>query len=250
MPCPDEDAWYNIAAGFERHAHFPHCIGAVDGKHIRMIKPKHSGSLYYNYKQYFSIVLLAVADTEYCFRFVDIGSYGKHADSTIFQESNLWKEIQGNTMKIPKPNILPGFHEVLPYAFVGDEAFGLSTNLLRPYSGHNLVHNKKEFNYRLSRARRYVECAFGILSNKWRIFHRPLNVNVDFATDIVKACCILHNFVRRRDGVRFEDMIVINGFEDVQELGQVPRGGRYAKECRDKFTTYFTSDAGKLPWRK
>lgn len=157
MPCPDEDAWCNIAAAFERYANFLHCIGAVDGKHIWIIKPNHTGSLYYIYKQYFYIVLFVVADTEHCFRFVDICSCGKHSDSTFFQQSNLWKKIQGNTMKIPKPNLLPGFDEVLPYAFVGDEALGLSTNLQRPYSGHKLVHNKKEFNYRLSRARRYDE---------------------------------------------------------------------------------------------
>jgi hypothetical protein len=45
-----------------------------------------------------------------------------------------------------------------------------------------------------------VESGFGILSNKWRIFQWLLNVNPDFAVDIVKACVVLHNFVRERDG--------------------------------------------------
>lgn len=202
------------------------------------------------YKKYFSIVVLAVADAEYYFRYVDIGSYGKHADSTIFQESNLWKQIQENVMKIPEPKRLPGLNEFLPYAFVGDKAFGLSINLLRPYGGHSLTHHKKVFHYRLSRARRCVECAFGILSNKWRIFQRPFNVKVDFAIDNIKACCLLHNFLRRRDGVKFDDMLVINGFENEKDSGQVfQQGGRYAKESRDKFSTYFTSDVGKLPWQ-
>jgi hypothetical protein len=43
-----------------------------------------------------------------------------------------------------------------------------------------------------------LKCTFGILSNKWRIFHRPLNVSVEFAEDIVKACTVLHNFLRVR----------------------------------------------------
>lgn len=51
------------------------------------------------------------------------------------------------------------------------------------------------FNYRLSRASRCIECAFGILTNKWRVLHQPLIVTINFA-DIIKACCILHNFVR------------------------------------------------------
>lgn len=250
FPQLDEEEWLKIAAGFEKHAHFPHCIGAVDGKHVRIIRPEHSGSMFFNYKTYFSIVILAVADANYCFRYVDIGSYGKHADSTIFQESNLFRQIQQNVMKLPQPQLLSGWNEVLSYAFVGDEAFGLSVNLLRPYSGHNLTNDKKVFNYRLSRARRYVECAFGILSNKWRIFHRPLNVNVDFAVDIVKACCVLHNFVRQREKVNFADILEVNGFEDVDHAVQVWQGGRYAKENRDKlFCTYFNSEAGKLPWQ-
>ena len=58
----------------------------------------------------------------------------------------------------------------LPYVFVGDDAFGIS-----------LTHAKKIFNYRLSRARRFIECAFGIMANKRHIFHRPMNVNIDFA---------------------------------------------------------------------
>ena len=70
------------------------------------------------------------------------------------------------------------------YVFVGDEVFGFSQHVLRPYGGRNLTKNKRIFNYRLSRARRYVECAFGILSNKWRIFHRPMNVTTELAVDI------------------------------------------------------------------
>lgn len=171
----------------------------MDGKHVRIIRPEHSGSMYFSCKTYFSIVLLAVADADYCFGYVDIGSYGKHADSTIFQKSNLFKLIQQNVLKLPQPQLLSGWNEVMPYAFVGDEAFGLSVNLPRSYSGNSLTNDKKLFNYRLPRARRYVECAFGILSNKWRIFHRPMNVIVDFVSDIVKACCVLHNFVRQRE---------------------------------------------------
>jgi len=69
-----------------------------------------------------------------------------------------------------------------------------------------------------------VECAFGILSNKWRIFQRPLNVSPEFAVDIVKACDVLHNFVRERDGYKFEDALNVTVLEDVPD-GQSVRGG-------------------------
>jgi hypothetical protein len=53
----------------------------------------------------------------------------------------------------------------------------------------------------LGRARRIVEYTFGIQANKWRIFQRPLNFDVDFTMNIVKCYCILHNFVHDRDSV-------------------------------------------------
>jgi len=59
--------------------------GAKDGKHVGVIVPADSGSLFYNFKNYFSIVLLGVCDSKYCFTFVDIGSYGKSPDSSILK---------------------------------------------------------------------------------------------------------------------------------------------------------------------
>lgn len=72
--------WLKIAKEFNKRANFPNCLGAVDGKHIRIIKPERSGSLYMNYKHYFSIGLLAIADANYKFIYVDVGSYGKDSD--------------------------------------------------------------------------------------------------------------------------------------------------------------------------
>lgn len=45
--------WEQIASGFNKKANFPHCVGAVDGKHIRLKKPINSGSMYINYKDFF-----------------------------------------------------------------------------------------------------------------------------------------------------------------------------------------------------
>ncbi|KAJ8869022.1 hypothetical protein PR048_030568 [Dryococelus australis] len=84
------------------------------------------------------------------------------------------------------------------FVFVGDEAFGLSENVLRRYDGNNLSDKKKIFSYRLSRARWYIKCSFGMLAYKWLILHRPLDVDIELAVYIVTACFILHSSVRKR----------------------------------------------------
>ena len=54
-----------IAQSRENKWNSPHCLGAIDGKHIIMESPAKSGSLFYNYKKSFSIVLLAVCNADY-----------------------------------------------------------------------------------------------------------------------------------------------------------------------------------------
>lgn len=73
----------------------------------------------------------------------------------------------------------------------------LANRLLNPYSGDNLPVSHRVFNYRLSRARRIVENAFGILSSRWRIFRRPIACEPKNVINIVKAACVLHNYLRR-----------------------------------------------------
>lgn len=76
-----KEKWVNVvgnAENFYSRQQFPNCIGAIDGKHIKIRCPPNSGSDFYiNYKQYFSIVLLAICDAQYKFTWVDIGQCGK-----------------------------------------------------------------------------------------------------------------------------------------------------------------------------
>lgn len=211
FPSLTTETWLQIAEGFRKNADFPHCIRAVDGKHIRMIKPANSGSMFYNYKSYFSMVLFAMCDSNYLFTYVVVGSFGKSSDSGIFKNSTLYDRMINGTLEIPRARPIEGDETDYPFVIIGDEAFPLSQNLLRSYGGSTLSFEKRIFNYRLSRARRYIECTFDMMANKWRIFHRPLNTNVDFAEDIIKTCCVLHNLVRLRDGQRDDDFTLASG---------------------------------------
>lgn len=247
MKIPSENEWLNIAEDFAVIANFPHCLGAVDGKHIRIIKPTKSGSMFLNYKHFFSIVLMAVVDTNYNFIFVDIGAYGKDCDSNVFKETVFWKRLLNNTLNLPQPALIPETNFQLPYVFVADEAFALHKNVLRPFSGRELNETMSIFNYRLTRARRYVECAFGIMANKWRILHRPSNVSLELTVDIVKTCCLLQNFIHKEQGIG--NLIVDSGFE-LQTLSRSEYADPLiADNVRQNFAEYFVSPQGSVPWQ-
>lgn len=248
FPQLDRDKWLQISEGFRNNSQFPNCAGAVDGKHIRVIRPTHTGSLYYNYKNYFSIVLMAICDAKYKFICIDVGAYGKCSDSSVFKNSHFYEKLTNNDLDMPSKRPITETGVPLPFVIVGDEAFSLSENIMRPYAGRNLTDKKRIFNYRLSRARRYIECTFGILANKWRIFHRPLVVHREFAVAIIKACCILHNYVRERDGYKFEDTLYIPPTMEGISPSQPSRGNRTSTQNRDLFADYFVGE-GQLPWQ-
>ncbi len=248
FPPLTRDFLLSVAEGFEARANFPNCIGAIDGKHIRIIKPAASGSLFYNYKHHFSSLLLAICDSDYKFLYINVGSPGKAADSSIFKGCQLYKQILNNELKLPRPRSLSNERpEKASYVLIGDEGFGLSPFLLRPYGGNFLSVDKKVFNYRLTRARRYIECCFGILSNKWRIFHRPLNVSLELTETIIQTCCVLHNIVRERDGFRFEDTLTIQGLHDTMPTDNT-QASNSTKCMRTLFKDYFNNE-GAVSWQ-
>jgi len=116
---------------------------------------------------------------------------------------------------------------------LGDEGFGSSTYILRPFGGAFLTKKKQIFNNRHTRGRRFIECCFGLLANKWEIFHRPLNVDLELAEDLIRVGCLLHNFVRKRDGYKFEDTLTVQGFDEMPTNST--QGGRSANGIRDRF---------------
>jgi len=74
-------------------------------------------------------------------------------------------------------------------------------------------------NYRLTRARRMVECKFGIVCNKWILFHCAIDVCPNFSDVIVKTFCNVHIFVRQRDGFQFQDTLYEWPLESIKGVG-------------------------------
>jgi len=163
--------------------------------------------------QTFFLVLMAAVDSNYRFVYIDVEAYGKDCDSSVLQRTNFYGMLTDGRLTVPQPALVQEGSDVkLPFVLVGDQAFSLTDTVLRPYKGHFVNDTKKIFNYRLCRARRFVECAFGTVSNKWLIFHRPLNVTKPLAKSIVKACVALHNLVREMDGTHNEELLENGGF--------------------------------------
>jgi hypothetical protein len=95
-----EERWKQIAEGFQIRSQFPNCLGAIDGKHVRIRKPRMSGSLS-QLKNYFPVVLLAIADANYKVIYIDDGAFGKDSDSSIFERTDFYK-LENNELNIPK----------------------------------------------------------------------------------------------------------------------------------------------------
>lgn len=155
--------------------------------------------------------------------------------------------MYSNGLNIPDPIRLPNSQgSPRPYGFVGDKAFALHVNLLRPYPQRGLNDKRRVFNYRLFRARRTVECAFGVLANKWRVLHTTILVNPEFVDDIVKTCCVSHDFGRKKDGYNYEDMESECDLDDIEVRGTGSRSNGI--EIRETYAEYFVHE-GSVPFQ-
>jgi len=244
------------AEEFGQKWHFPNCVGAIDGKHVRVFCPKRSGSLYYNYKNFFSIVLLAVVDANYKFIFTDVGSYGKEGDSGIFDKSNLGKLYRNGNL-FPPPCKLPNSSVVLPHVFVGDEAFRLHTNMMKPYSRPvaSVDNRKAIFNYRLCRARRVSGNAFGLLSQVFRIFYTPIAIKPETTDNLIVVACCPHNLLRdaylEKQGSLY---YIVNEQPPTKSFLPLSRTGGFSNAdgfaVPILFMEYFNSNAGTIAWQE
>lgn len=252
LAAPTQEQWKFIVDGFWNRWQMPNCFGAIDGKHIRIKCPPNSGSCYYNYKKYFSIVLLAICDHLYRFKLVDIGAYGGNSDGGIFDASIIGKSLKNSQLNLPEDNAtLPGSDISIPGFFIGDAAFPLITRIMKPYSASDLTEPQRNFNYRHSRARRTIETAFGILANRWQVFHKPINMLPITADKITLASVCLHNFLmyeEQRDDAKSysREIDEVNTYWSSVIVENEQANTQTAIIQRDILCDYFVSAAGEV----
>lgn len=266
----NESEWKTVAKEFNDKWNFPNCVGAFDGKHISLQAPINSGTEYFNYKGMFSIVLFAVVDANYNFIYANVGCQGRISDGGVFSETNFKKCLQENTLHLPPPVELPGRNITTPFVFVADDAFPLSKNIMKPYPGAQVKgSNQRIFNYRLSRARRVSENAFGIISSVYRILRKPMLLEPERAKIVVLAIIYLYNYLRKSKSMAIYNPSGTFDYEslDTGEINpglwrqspsntallNIPRTSRRSNNdsqaIRNEFAEFFTSPDGILPFQ-
>ena len=203
---------------------------------------------------------MAIVDASYRFIHIGVGAYGRNSDGGIFSNCNFGKALRKEKLNIPNAEVMPENPDTgaLPYVFVGDEAFPLMYNLMRPYpvgKSKDVTEGELIFNYRLSRARRIVENAFGILSSRWRVFHTRIMLEAENVNKVIMAACVLHNFLQSSSTPAQISSLCTEGNSANENADWQPlirtgnRGSDEAIEVRQRFQNFFVSPAGEVPWQ-
>lgn len=149
--------------------------------------------------------------------------------------------------------------------FSGDDAFALRSYMMKPYGARRLTDEERIYNYRISRARRVVENAFGILANRFQVLmstmqHQPSTIRL-----IVMTCMLLHNLMRTRYPRMQNNLIdredrqrnLIPGawrqgrnMRDCVVQGAPNRANNEGKAIRNTLRHWVNSPAGEVPWQQ
>ncbi|XP_060566998.1 uncharacterized protein LOC132725830 [Ruditapes philippinarum] len=139
---------------------------------------------------------MALVDADYKFLWIDVGGDGYMSDAMIYNNSELRECLSNGSIGFPPPEPLPHDDQDMPYFLLCDDTFGLRTYMMKPFAARNLTKEQRIYNYRISRGRRVVENAFGILSQRWQVLLGTMQQQPETARLIVEACVGLHNLMR------------------------------------------------------
>ncbi|CAH1977077.1 unnamed protein product [Acanthoscelides obtectus] len=195
---------------------------------------------------------MALVNADYEFIFVDVGKNGRLSDGGVIESTKFYHKLIHGQLHLPNNT---DTENNFNFVFLGDEAFSLHENFLKPYPQRDLSYSKRIFNYRLSRARNVSENAFGLIHMK-----NPENICY-----VVLAICSLHNFLRKRDtsyttstsfdqeNLITKELQVGDWRKNAVNMTKLESRNKKvatiaAKTNRDYYTSYFNSD-GKVDWQ-
>ena len=203
--------------------------------------------------------MLALVDGQYKFRWVDVGTAGSCSVAQIFHTCHLKMKIDDDSIGFPDPAPIAQGGQDVPYFILADDVFSLKTWLMKPYGRTMLTRGEKIANYRISRSRRVVENAFGILVSRFKVMMTTIELPTETVRDVVLTCVVLHNIFRsqyqgQHDGQQPGDDDDDDVPGDGRLIGGAADGGsdrnpaREAKRLRDYLKDYF-NNKGAVAWQ-
>jgi len=123
---------------------------------------------------------------------------------------------------------------------------------MRTFPRRQLTNERRIYNYRLSRARRIVECAFGIMVKRFNLLKNKMLVGPEKATKITRAICVLHNLIMTKEVNLTEIHNEIENHHNQIEIRNESnivhhnRSSIAAIEQRNKFMDFFNSENGQF----
>lgn len=133
----------------------------------------------------------------------------------MFRDSDFAQLLNNpqNPLNVPEDKPLPDMNEPIPYVILADAAFPLQNHILKPYPSRNLSHDERIY-YRLSRGRRIVENAFGILANRFRVLLTQIYLPVATVQNVTLACCALHNYLIKENATYLYGTVDVENIEN------------------------------------
>ena len=141
---------------------FEYAFSAIDGSHLPIKCPPglaQAMKQYHNFKNFYSVILLALVDAKYRFIWASLGAPGNTHDSTLFQSTTLWSNIVSGDV-LSEAAAKTNDDIVIPPLILGDGTFLMRSLLLKPYGDAVLSDKKRYFNYRANWGRMVTEGAF------------------------------------------------------------------------------------------
>jgi hypothetical protein len=187
----------------------PAVVGAIDGTHIHISKPRVGPEDYYYFKSHgYTLNCQAVVDSRKVFLDLFLGMPGSTNDSRVLRRSSLYQLAMRGELFPPSLG-----RDGFPPYLLGDSGYPNLPWLVTPHRGNNLTMLEALYNRKLRRGRGVVENAFGILKMTWRELLGKSELNVVYMPDVITACAILHNILRKQAN------------EDLEALGAMVNNG-------------------------
>ena len=178
----------------------PQAFAAVCGTHIEILAPNCASKTdYFARTKHYTVNTQCVAGANLIFYSVATGYPGSYHDARVWGESRIGKFVESGALKYPEEII--GQVKVNPL-LLGDGAYPLSVNLIKPYPFSNVLsREEKKFNVMFSGGRVAVEKGIVILKARWRILLKRLDAKIERVSDVVIACVVLHNICQLENDV-------------------------------------------------